>query len=67
MQRDATTFFDVDLPALLAWRFGREDARRISCPVLYVGGSASGRWFAQVRDLVLDWLPQAHDVTIRRR
>jgi pimeloyl-ACP methyl ester carboxylesterase len=64
MQRDATTFFDVDLPALLAWRFGREDAHRISCPILYVGGTESGRWFAEVRDLVLDWLPRAHDVMI---
>jgi pimeloyl-ACP methyl ester carboxylesterase len=65
MQRDATTFFDVDLPALLAWRFGPEDARRISCPVLYIGGSASGPWFAEVHDLILDWLPQAHDVMIQ--
>ena len=64
MQRDALTFFDVDLPALLAWRFGREDALRITCPVLYIGGRDSGTWFAQVHDLILDWLPQAHDVMI---
>jgi pimeloyl-ACP methyl ester carboxylesterase len=64
MQRDATTFFDVDLPALLAWRFGREDAHRIGCPVLHLGGSDSGPWFAEVRDLILDWLPQADDVMI---
>jgi pimeloyl-ACP methyl ester carboxylesterase len=64
MQRDATTFFDVDLPALLVWRFGREDAHRISCPTLYIGGTESGRWFAEVRDLILEWFPRAHDVMI---
>lgn len=64
MQRDATTFFDVDLPALLAWRFGQGDAQRINCPVLYIGGSESGPWFAQVHDLILDWLPGADDLSI---
>jgi pimeloyl-ACP methyl ester carboxylesterase len=64
MERDTATFFDVDLPALLDWRFSREDAQRISCPVLYIGGSESGPWFAQVRDLILEWLPSAQDIVI---
>ena len=42
MQRDASTFFDADLPALLQWEFGNEDAGRLDCPALYVGGSDSG-------------------------
>lgn len=64
MERDTTTFFDVDLPALLAWRFARKDAHRISCPVLHIGGSESGPWFAQVRELILEWLPRAHNVMV---
>jgi pimeloyl-ACP methyl ester carboxylesterase len=48
----------------LSWRFDAEDARRIVCPVLYVGGSDSGPWFAEVRDLVRTWLPQAEDVLL---
>jgi pimeloyl-ACP methyl ester carboxylesterase len=64
LQRDTGTFFDTDLPALLAWRFGAEDARRITQPVLHIGGSDSGRWFAEVRDLMLTWLPQADDVVL---
>jgi pimeloyl-ACP methyl ester carboxylesterase len=64
MQRDATTFFDTDLPALLSWRFDAEDARRISCPVLQISGSDSGPWFAEVRDLVLTWLPQTEDILL---
>lgn len=64
-ERDALTFFDTDLPALRDWRFSKRDARRIECPVLYVGGDVSGDLFAGVRELVLDWLPQAEDVVIQ--
>ena len=52
MQRDTTTFFDTDLPALSTWRFDAEDARCVTCPVLQISGSASGPWFAEVRDLI---------------
>jgi pimeloyl-ACP methyl ester carboxylesterase len=64
MAQDAATFFDTDLPALLGWRFGPADAGRITCPVLHVGGTDSGPWFAEVRDLMLEWLPSADDVVI---
>ena len=64
MQNDVTTFFDTDLPALLSWRFDAQDARRVDCPVLYIGGQDSGPWFAQVRDLLLAWFPTAEDVVL---
>jgi pimeloyl-ACP methyl ester carboxylesterase len=64
MQRDTTTFFDTDLPALLSWRFDAENARRVHCPVLHISGSDSGPWFAEVRDLVRTWWPQAEDVLV---
>ncbi|KAB7739781.1 alpha/beta fold hydrolase [Nostocoides sp. F2B08] len=64
MQRDSTTFFDTDLPALMSWRFDVEDARRISCPVLHVSGTDSGPWFAEVRKLVRTWLPQTEDILL---
>lgn len=64
MQRDTATFFDTDLPALLSWRFEAEDAGRVACPVLHISGSESGPWFAEVRDLVLTWLPQVEDVLL---
>jgi pimeloyl-ACP methyl ester carboxylesterase len=64
VERDAGTFFATDLPALLAWRFGAADAQRITQPVLYLGGTASGPWFAAVRQLTLAWLPQAEDVML---
>ncbi len=64
MSRDAATFFDSDCPALLSWSFDHDDAGRIDRPVLYVGGSASGKWFDEVRELLLGWFPQAADRTI---
>jgi pimeloyl-ACP methyl ester carboxylesterase len=64
MERDATTFFASDMPALLAWNFGPDDAARIRCPVLYVGGSESGPWFAEVRTQMLQWLPRVEDTTV---
>lgn len=64
MDQDRLTFFDTDLPALLDWDFGAEKASGITCPVLHVGGTDSGPWFAEVRELVLRWFPQAEDVRI---
>jgi pimeloyl-ACP methyl ester carboxylesterase len=64
MRQDARTFIDVDLPALLDWPYTSADAARIGCPVFYVGGSASGAWFTEVRELMLAWLPQAEDLVI---
>jgi pimeloyl-ACP methyl ester carboxylesterase len=64
MERDAATFFASDLPALLSWRFDEEEAARVRCPVLYVGGSDSGRWFAEVRTRMLRLLPHAEDATV---
>ena len=49
MERDVLTFLDSDLPALLRWKFEAQDAALIQCPVLHIGGSDSGRWFAEVR------------------
>lgn len=63
-ERDAVTFFDVDVPALLSWRYSAADAARVVCPVLHVGGTDSGPWFALVRDKMQTWFPQAGDVVI---
>lgn len=64
MQDDAVTFFDTDLPALLDWEFGASDAARIRCPVLYVGGTDSGPWFAQVAELMRSWFPHADEAAV---
>ena len=65
MERDAVTFFESDMPAMLSWDFGAEEAAAIRCPVLYVGGSDSGPWFAEVRARILQLLPHAEDTTVQ--
>lgn len=59
---DADTFFAQQLPALQAWSFGAEEARRITQPVLAVVGEISQQidpiWNER-QALLLSWLPQA--------
>jgi 3-oxoadipate enol-lactonase len=59
---DAPTFFEQELPAVQAWPFGAEDARRIRQPVLAVMGGRSPEvspvW-QERQALLLAWLPQA--------
>jgi pimeloyl-ACP methyl ester carboxylesterase len=59
---DAPTWFERDLPAQLAWRFGEEEARRITQPALSVlGGESDALWsrFGETHALLLEWLPHA--------
>jgi pimeloyl-ACP methyl ester carboxylesterase len=65
---DADTWFSVELPALQAWRFTREDAERISQPVLAVLGAESVKdWpgWPEVHARVQEWLPQAESFVLR--
>ena len=58
---DADTFFGVELPSLQEWHFTREDARRITQPVLGVLGSESASiWpgWNEVQERLREWLPQ---------
>ena len=64
LDRDAATFFESDLPAVLGWALTEQDAREVAAPVLHVGGSASGPWFREVREHVLAWFPAAEGVVI---
>ena len=65
MQRNADTFFAWDLPALLSWHFAEQEAARIRCPVLYVGGDETSPWFKQMRARLLQLLPHADEVTVK--
>jgi pimeloyl-ACP methyl ester carboxylesterase len=59
---DADTVFGVELPSLGEWQFTREDAGRITQPVLAVFGSESVKdWvgWAEVQARVQEWMPQA--------
>jgi pimeloyl-ACP methyl ester carboxylesterase len=57
---DAGTFFGQELPALQQWSFTREDANRITQPVLAVLGAKSkeaGPIWEERQELLLAWLP----------
>ncbi len=61
MVADADTFFGVELPSVQEWRFTREDARRITQPVLGVLGAESATiWpgWNEVQERLREWLPQ---------
>jgi pimeloyl-ACP methyl ester carboxylesterase len=59
---DADTFFSQELPALQQWSFTREEARRITQPVLAVIGAKSQELdpiWGERQELLLAWLPNA--------
>jgi pimeloyl-ACP methyl ester carboxylesterase len=59
---DAGTFFELEVPALLDWRFDAAEARQITQPVLSVlGGKSEALWdrFGETHKWILDWLPHA--------
>lgn len=45
VERDATTFFMVDIPALMSWRLDPTQLTGREPPVLYLGGGSSHPWF----------------------
>jgi pimeloyl-ACP methyl ester carboxylesterase len=64
---DAETFFAQELPALGAWSFTRDDASRITQPVLAVIGEKSPDvspiWRERQR-ILLTWLPNAEHLVL---
>ena len=63
-QKDAATFFEIDLPAGAEWSFGPERAKKVSCRVLSILGTKSGPLFAEGRQLLHDWFPSCEDADI---
>ena len=60
-ENDASTFFEVELPALGDWQLDAEEAARISQPVLFVLGTESDPMFEEIRVLIHSMLPQTED------
>ena len=63
--RDADTFFTIEVPALEAWKFDADAARRITQPVLYMLSEDCLPLFAEGRALTHEWLPQTEDLLVR--
>jgi pimeloyl-ACP methyl ester carboxylesterase len=64
---DADTFFGQELPAVQQWTLNREDAARITQPVLSMIGAKSYQvspiW-TERHELILAWLPRAADFVL---
>ncbi len=56
---DADTFFGQELPAVMQWSFGADEAARVTQPALALVGERSIPVFHERRDLLLEWLPAA--------
>ena len=62
--RDASTFFERELPSAAAWNFGRDRASVIDCPVLSVLGTASGPLFEEGRRFLHEWFDDCIDTDL---
>jgi pimeloyl-ACP methyl ester carboxylesterase len=59
--RDADTVFTTEVPAMVYWGFGAEQAARISQPMVYVtGGAGRGASLTQLQG----WMPSMESVVI---
>jgi pimeloyl-ACP methyl ester carboxylesterase len=61
---EADLFFQMEMPAVAAWRFGPGDAQRITQPVLNVLGTQSPPRFVEGAELVQAWFPAAERLSL---
>jgi pimeloyl-ACP methyl ester carboxylesterase len=62
---DADTFFIHEVPAVGQWLFTREDAQRITQPVLMAIGAKNNQAFVDyIQELLLSWLPNAESFVL---
>jgi pimeloyl-ACP methyl ester carboxylesterase len=61
---DADTFFGVELPAVVGWRFGPEQAAALRRPVLSVIGAKTQPLWLEIAEFLRTSLPQVDECTI---
>jgi 3-oxoadipate enol-lactonase len=61
---DADTFFGVELPGLVEWQFGRDDAARVTQPVLSIVGSDTGPVWVEVAAFLRSSMPDVDEQRI---
>jgi pimeloyl-ACP methyl ester carboxylesterase len=64
---DADTFFGQEIPSLQQWSLKREDAGRLTQPVLSVVGAKSKELFpiwSERHEMLLAWLPRAEGLVL---
>ena len=63
-EKDAATFFEVEVPALQAWNLDADRTSRISQPVLHVIGSESGPLFEANEQYFRSLIPHAEHAVV---
>ena len=61
---DADAVFRSDIPSLQPWQFTREDAARISQPVLNLRGANTKPYFREIYETVRTWLPHSENFVV---
>ena len=62
---DADTNFQADGPEHQRWTFTREDAARISQPVLNMRGADTTSYFQEIHETLQTWLPHAENFILQ--
>lgn len=65
--KDVATTLRSELPALLEWEFGEEEARQIQCPALVILGERSIKFsprFVETHQALLNWMPNAEGMIL---
>ncbi|MGH2382778.1 MAG: alpha/beta fold hydrolase [Candidatus Limnocylindria bacterium] len=62
--KDADTFFGIELPAVVEWEFGAEQAAAIHRPVLSVVGTETQPLWVEIADFLRASLPYVEESTI---
>lgn len=60
----ADTLFQSEFPSLQGWTFAREDAARITQPVLNMVGANTRAYFREVHETLRTWLPHAENLEL---
>ncbi|MET0458409.1 MAG: alpha/beta fold hydrolase [Ilumatobacteraceae bacterium] len=60
----APGFFTAELPAVVRWSFGAEDAADLDVPILNVVGGDSAPRFAESAAIIHEWFPGAAPVAV---
>ena len=60
----ADTLFQSEIPSLQGWVFTRDDAARITQPVLNMVGANTRAYFREVHDTIGTWLPHAENLEL---
>jgi pimeloyl-ACP methyl ester carboxylesterase len=63
--KDADTFFGVELPGLMEWKFNAESAAAIRHPALSVRGAKTQPLWKEIAELLRSSLPRTEECTIQ--